>query len=268
MLGFFFKKNFCDIWDNMFFLILSNIIPVTVIAASYYGIMFASKVNPYLPNLVFILCSGFLMTVLFAWGANARKLADFNTAGWGLFLRSLKSTFFTGFFFGALIAALLLVARNAFSFYFIGMYGHNGNMMGMLFAALIGWFLLVVIMSFQWFVPLYFLQEQNGFMKCLKKSFIIFFDNASFSFVMLLNNCLLLALSIFTFGFIPGLNGITLSNTNALRLRLYKYDWLEEHEEYLNDRDKRNEVPWGELIARDKESLGSRNLGSFLFPWK
>ena len=67
---------------------------------------------------------------------------------------------------------------------------------------------------------------------------------------------------------LPGVNGITLSNMNALRLRLYKYDWLEEHPDYENDRDKRADVPWDQLIADDKESLGERKLLSFIFPWK
>ena len=34
------------------------------------------------------------------------------------------------------------------------------------------------------------------------------------------------------------------------------------------DRDRRNDVPWDELIADDKESLGPRNWKSFVFPWK
>ena len=71
---------------------------------------------------------------------------------------------------------------------------------------------------------------------------------------------------------IPGLNGILLSSTNALRLRLYKYDWIEKMSEndpdFEKNRDKRNEVPWDELLAEDKESLGPRKLSSFLFPWK
>ena len=70
-------------------------------------------------------------------------------------------------------------------------------------------------------------------------------------------------------GFIaPGVNGITLAAMNATRLRLYKYDWLDEHPGYINDRDKRANVPWDELIAQDKETLGPRKISSFLFPWK
>ena len=59
---------------------------------------------------------------------------------------------------------------------------------------------------------------------------------------------------------------------NALRLRLYKYDWIEEmtsqDSDFINSRDKRSEVPWDELLASDKESLGEFKLSRLLFPWK
>lgn len=267
MIGFFLKKNFCDIWDNFLFIMISNLMPAGVIVLSYFSIVSADGINHYLPNVVFILAAGILTSVLFAWGANARKIADFNSPSWRLFFSSLKNTFFTGFIFGALSAVLLLVVRIAFSFY-LGMYLKDGKTFALLFAAVIGWFSFIVVMAMQWFIPLYFLQEENNFIKCLKKSFIVYFDNAGFSFFVLLNNIVLLALTIFTFSIIPGLNGITVTNMNACRLRLYKYDWFEEHPEYLEDRSKRTEVPWDELLADDKESLGVRKLSSFLFPWK
>ena len=229
MFGFFLKKNFCDVWDNLFYLILTNVLPVAIGVGSYFAISASAAINPYLPNAVFVLCAGVLMSVLFA--------------------------------------VLVLVVRIAFSFY-LGMYLKNGSLMSILLAAVLAWFFFIVVMALQWFVPLYFLQEDNTFGKNLKKSFIVYFDNAGFSFLMLLHNLVLCVLTILTFGLIPGLNGITLSCTNACRLRLYKYDWFEEHPEYLEDKEKRASVPWDELIADDKESLGQRKLSSFLCPWK
>lgn len=267
MFGFFLKKNFCDIWDNLLYLILTNIIPTVVVVGSYFAVVSSSSVNSYLPNLIFIICSAVLMAVLFAWGANARKIADFNTPKWSLFLESLKKCFPTGALFGALLAILLLVVRASFMFY-LGIFLGKGSVVGILFAALIGWFFLITVMAMQWFVPLYFLQEENTFLKNLKKAFIVYFDNAGFSFIMLVHNLLLLAMTVITFGLVPGLNGITLSCTNACRLRLYKYDWFEEHPEYLNDKEKRSDIPWNELIADDKESLGERKISSFIFPWR
>ncbi len=267
MFRFFLKKNFCDVWDNLFYLILTNVVPSLLIIGTIFAIKTFGSINAYLPNVIFVVCAGLIMSVLFAWGANARKIADFNSPRWSLFLSSLKSCFFTGFVSGALIAFLGLILRVAFLFY-AGMYFKSGSLAGLLFAAIIAWFTLISTMALQWFVPLYFLQEDNTFFKNLKKSFIVYFDNAGFSFLMLIHNLLLLALTIFTLGLIPGLNGITLSCTNACRLRLYKYDWFEEHPEYLEDKEKRTDIPWDTLIADDRESLGERKLTSFLFPWK
>lgn len=267
MFRFFLKKNFCDVWDNLFYLILTNIVPTLLIIGAFFAIKVFGAINAYLPNVIVVVCAGLVMSVLFAWGANARKIADFNSPRWALFLSSFKSCFFTGFIFGALIAFLILVLRVAFAFY-LNMYLKNGSMAGLLFAAIIAWFTLISTMALQWFVPLYFLQEDNTFFKNLKKSFIVYFDNAGFSFLMLIHNILLFALTVFTLGLIPGLNGITLSCTNACRLRLYKYDWFEDHPEYLEDKEKRTDIPWDDLIADDRESLGERKLGSFLFPWK
>ena len=266
MFKFFLKKNFCDVWDNLFYLILTNIVPLAVIVLSYFAIIPSQKINSFMPYGVFVLASGVLSWVTFSWGANARKIADFNSPSWRLFLSSLKTSFLPGFFFGILISVLIVVCSIAIPYYLN--YFSKGNIIGLLFVAIIAWFLIIATAALQWFIPLYYLQEQNNFLKCLKKSFIIFFDNALFSFAMLLHNALLLALTILTFGLIPGLNGIVLSSTNALRLRLYKYDWYEENPDLLNDKDARSEVPWDSLIAEDREMLGPRKLSSFLFPWK
>ena len=271
MFKFFLKKNFCDGWDNFFFLVLSNVVTILLLVASYFAFRFADGINPYLPAIVFILCSGILMTSLFAWGANAAKLADFCSGSYGLFFSSLKAVWKIGFSFGALIAVALLLARFAVAYYLM-LYFRDGNIVGLLVAAALGWFLLVAVIALQWFIPLYFLQGNNNFSKCFKKSFIIFYDNVFFSIGVFLYNIILLVLSCVFFMLIPGLNGILLSSTNALRLRLYKYDWIEKMSEndpsFENNRDKRNEVPWDELLAEDIESLGPRKLLSFLFPWR
>lgn len=271
MFKFFLKKNFCDGWDNFFFLILSNAITIVLLFASVFILKVADSINPYLPSLAFVICAGILSVQLFAWGANASKLADFRSPSFGVFFAAIKSVWKIGFAFGALVAAILLLARFSIAYY-LGLYFREGNLMGLFVTAALGWFLLVSAISLQWFIPLYFLQDNNGFAKCLKKSFILFYDNVFFSIEVFLYNIILFVLSCVTFMLIPGLNGILLSSTNALRLRLYKYDWIEKMSEsdpdFEKDRDRRSEVPWDELLADDKESLGPRKLGSFIFPWK
>ena len=266
MLKFFFKKNFADGWDNLFFLLVSNVIIIALLAGAGALISLAGSINLLAVLGAAVLSAGVLMAVVFAWGANARKIADFNTPSFALFFRSLKESWRTGFLFGLLVGAFVVVVAVAVRYYL--QMAFSGHAIGVFFVMLIYLFALVCVMAMQWFIPLYFLQEQNTFRKCFKKAFIIFFDNTAFSFAMLCYNLLLFFLSFFLFFLLPGVNGITLACTNALRLRLYKYDWLEEHPDYVNDRDKRADVPWDELLADDKESLGPRKLTSFLFPWK
>ena len=78
---------------------------------------------------------------------------------------------------------------------------------------------------------------------------------------------ILLAFSVLFIGFFPSIAGILIANTNALRLRLYKYDYLEEHPE-LTTKKERRQIPWEDLIYEDRETLGPRKLKSFIFPWK
>ena len=271
MFKFFLKKNFCDGWDNFFFLVLSNAITIVLLFGAYFALRAAGAVNPYLPVLVFVLFSGILMVQLFAWGSNAAKLADFRSPSFSVFFSTLKSVWKIGFAFGVMIALALLLARFAIAYY-LTLYFRDGNIIGLVVTAGLGWFLLVSAISLQYFIPLYFLQENNGFKKCLKKSFIIFYDNVGFSIELFIYNIVIFVISCVTFLIIPGLNGLVLSSTNALRLRLYKYDWIEKMSEvepdFEKNRDKRNEVPWDELLADDIESLGPRKLMSFIFPWR
>lgn len=271
MFKFYLKKNFADGWDNFFFLVASNAVTILILVFSYFLLKATYSLHPYFLLGGFVIFSGVLSLSLFAWGANAAKIADFRSPSFGVFFSALKSVWKIGLSFGIFVSVALLLARVAVSYY-LSAYFRDGNLIGLIVTAVLGWFLLVSAIALQWFIPLYFLQESNGFSKCLKKSFIIFYDNVGFSIKVFFVNILLFALSCVTFMIVPGLNGILLSSTNALRLRLYKYDWIEkmndENPGFENDREKRSEVPWEELLAEDKESLGERKLSSFIFPWK
>ncbi len=267
MFKFFFKKNFCDGWDNFFFIVLSNLIPIALTIGAFFAVKFTSAVNQYLPNVTVALCFAVITLSVFSWGANAAALADFETPTFSNYFSTLKYVWKIGLLYGLFLAVAMFILRVAVAYY-LSFYLKNGGYLYLIITALLCWFAIICVLALQWFIPLYFLQDDNGFIKCLKKSFIIFFDNAGFSVEVFLLNVLILALTFITVGIFPGVNGVLLSCTNALRLRLYKYDWLEEHPEFLTDRDKRSEVPWDELLADDMESLGERKLSSFIFPWK
>lgn len=270
MFTFFLKKNVCDGWDNLFSILITNIFSIVLGVGGIFAAATVTAINQLLGVLVIAFCSGLFMIPIFAWGANARKIADFNTPSFSVFFRTMAVVWKTAFAYGAMIS-LAAVAVLVGLRYYMHMFA-DGNLFGLLLAAVLFWFMLISVFSLQWFIPFYFLQEENTFVKCLKKSFIVFFDNPLFSIAIFVHNVILFAFSIMLFFFVPGTSGITLACTNALRLRLYKYDWLEEMEnknpDFAKTRSRRVRVPWNELLAEDKELLGPRKLRSFLFPWK
>ena len=140
------------------------------------------------------------------------------------------------------------------------------SIIGFLLAAFLFWIDVVIFLSFQWFVAIRSLMH-NDFRKCLKKCFLIFFDNTGFSILMGIYTLICFLLSFFCVGFVPSLSGIVLAQTNALRLRLYKYDYLEQHPE-LETPAQRKKIPWEELIYDDREALGPHKLKQMFFPWK
>ncbi len=271
MFRFFLKKNFCDGWDNATSLLLQNVLPILLGTIIFFGLKISIEINAYLPYAVLILGAGALGILSFMNGANSAKIANFDAPSFSTFFSSFKYVWKIGLSFGIMIAVTLILIFNG-ALYYIRMFFSNGNYVGLLLASALGWFVLISAIALQWFVPLYFLQSDNGFSKCLKKSFIVFFDNAGFSVKVFVLNIILFIVSIVTFSIIPGLSGLSLSCMNALRLRLYKYDWIEkmnaEDPDFINNRDKRAEVPWDELLKEDSETLGPRTLTSFIFPWK
>ena len=143
--------------------------------------------------------------------------------------------------------------------------GSQGSLIGLVFLSVIFWFVLITVLALQWFMPVRNLMG-NNFSKCIKKSYILFFDNTWLSIKLGLLGLLNIAVSIFSIGLVCSFNGMMLCNTNALRLLLYKYDWYEVNPGM--SKEERKDVPWDDLLRTDKKTLGPRKLKSFFFSWK
>ncbi|MCF6336254.1 MAG: hypothetical protein L3J12_10990, partial [Spirochaetales bacterium] len=74
---------------------------------------------------------------------------------------------------------------------------------------------------------------------------------------------IVLSLSVFTAFLIPGVTVILLAHQTAVKLRLYKYDYLEENK----DTGRKN-IPWNTLLFDEREKVGKRTLKGMIFPWK
>jgi hypothetical protein len=274
MFRFFLKKNFCDVWDNLFHLALINFILTLILAGGFYLCYAVGKMglDEGKLNLLTIAAIIFICMVfhvfLFAEGDNEAAIVRFETPHFKNYFKNILPSIKDGMLFGFFVAMLGVIAFITLPYYFsiwLPADGSKGHLWGLLLMSLSFWFLVITLLALQWFLPVRSLMG-NKFWKCLKKCYLIFFDNTGFSLLLALNNLVMLIITIFTLGLVPGFNGICLANTNALRLRLYKYDWLEVNPGLTRKQAK--DVPWDELLAKDKHTLGPRKFKSFIFPWK
>ena len=129
-------------------------------------------------------------------------------------------------------------------------------------AALVFWTLVFAMLVFQFFFAVRARLGSN-ILKSIRKCLIIFIDNPGFAvFVLLINIAALLASTLIALIF-PGPCGALLFTDEALRLRLFKYDWLE-----VNPGADRRRIPWDELLAAERERTGTRTLKELIFPWR
>ena len=257
---FFIKKNFYDGWDNMLTLIVINLV---VMAASLGLLSLVYALQQSVPVVIaLILVSGIVISILaLASGEVASSAANFGSAHIADFFRAIPSCIADGIRFGLVLAVVGAAAYVCIPFYFA-----QKTLIAIFIGAMFVWLVVLTLLSLQWFVAIRSLMH-NDFKKCLKKCFLIFFDNVPFSLFTALYDFFLTVLSVFFFGLLPSLSGITLAQVNALRLRLYKYDYYEAHPELKTSKEKRY-IPWDELLQNDKETLGPRSFKSLIFPWK
>ncbi|MCQ2592340.1 MAG: hypothetical protein MJ188_06105 [Treponema sp.] len=271
MFGFLLKKNLCDIWDNLLSVIIANVIFILSVLGIIFVSAFITKIVPenmnqnlffLIQGCVFLVGCIILSIIAFAYGEQAAKVADFDGIRIVDFFLEIPGVLKDAVLFGCLITFVVFVSAYSLEFYLL----QQQSLFGLFIGSLLFWVDLFIFLALQWFVPIRS-SMHNNFMKCLKKCFIVFFDNTGFTLLVTLNNIFLIALTVLFIGFMPSIGGVLIANANALRLRLYKYDYLEAHPE-LKSKKERRQIPWEELIYEDRETLGPRKLKSFLFPWK
>lgn len=256
MIGFLIKKTFFDLWDNLFRIALVNLgfilsaaVPILVPS------LFASV--PILAVAVIVIGVLWCFVYLAAAAVCVRSISDYGTFGFVDFFAAVKDAWPAGLALGGAAVLVGLLAYTALPFY-LGM----KSLIGVFAAALVFWTVVIVVLAFQYFLPVRARLDRD-IRKVVKKCFILFFDNPGLSFFALLHNAALLVLSFFLAFLAPGPAGLLLFLDEALRLRLMKYDWLE-----ANPSGDRRKVPWDELLVEEREKTGTRSLKNFIFPWK
>jgi hypothetical protein len=256
MIRFFIHKAFFDGWDNLFKLAALNV-----------GFLLGSGIFILVPDFMKapgpIVVSGFLLALLAIciwWSACVHALAwvaDYQDLGIQEIRSALREGLVPGLQFSAMAAGLVVILGVAFPFY-LG----RSDVLSIVALGIIFWSALGAMLTLQYFLPLQ-ARLGGGLRKNLRKSFYLMMDNPLFSLFLLVYNTLVLALSMFLAFLAPGPAAVALNLNVAVKLRLYKYDWLE-----ANPDSRGKKIPWFELLADDRERVGKRTLKGMIFPWK
>ena len=263
MIGFLIKKNFFDLWDNLFRVALLNIGFIASMAVPIFIPAFLEGV-PLLGLIVFFLGIVWCLVYLAASALSLKAVSDYGSFGFADFFANVKKGLPLGIVLGIVIFLCYLLVTVVMNFYLdMALEAEGtGSLFGLLLAAVIFWTLIVVVLSFQFFFAVR-TRLDTKLSKIIKKCFIFFFDNTGFCIFSLINVIVFLVLSIFLAFLIPGPAGILLFLDEGMRLRLLKYDYLE-----ANPDANRKKIPWDALLIDERERTGTRSLRSFIFPWK
>jgi len=257
MFAFLVKKAFFDMWDNMFRIILVNL-GFLAIASIFF---LAAPAAAALPVAFFVvLAVGISALAVYTSAASrlASALADYQQPGFAEFWGYVKEDLGSSLLAALVVAVYAFVISVAFRFY-----GGISSLAGPLAIALLFWVTVAVVLAGQYFFPIQSRLKDHRFRKIARKSFLVFFDNTGFSIGLAIGALLVVVISAFTAFLLPGFASLLLWWNVALKLRLYKYDWLEQ-----NPGANRRRVPWDALLIDDRERVGKRTLKGMIFPWK
>ena len=256
MILFFIKKVFFDAWDNLITIVLFNIGFAAIIAGgSYIAFAFEPAGRGY---FITVIISIFIFNIYAgAVSGYVCDLVSYKSPELKSFPEYVKKIWKSAAVISAIsifqVAALFI----GFPFYF-----QVSGLPGLIGLVTLFWISVLWWTAVQYFFPVAF-QLENSIKKQLKKSFILLLDNTLFSIFLGFYSISILGVSVFTALLIPGITVVLLAHQVALKLRLYKYDYLQE-----NSDASRRHIPWNELLFKEKEKIGTRTLKGMIFPWK
>ena len=261
MFGFLVKKAFWDMWDNLFRVIIMNLGFIAIMGAAVF-VPYLIGTLAFLPEVVQILLAISIPASLVcvytgAVSQAARAISDYEEPGFRDFWVYLQETWKPSLWFALANSAVLFFVSLAMPFYL-----RMRNLVGPVAFAFLFWVAIIWLVSIQYFFPLQS-RVNTDFKKNVRKIFLLFFDNTFFSIGLAIMSVLIAVLSGFTAFMLPGLAAVVLWHNEGLKLRMYKYDWLEQ-----NPGADRKKIPWDALLVEDRERVGKRTLRGMIFPWK
>lgn len=255
MFGFLIKKAFFDTWDHLLPAIGVNLVFIAILAIPILLPPALVEIQPVAG--IVALVAGILLLFVFLGGAStfAQEVVDYHSIEARSLLRGARSQYRTSLVFGLLVLLHLTLVGIA-----LPVYSQMGNLFGLFAMAILFW------LSVIWMLMWVYIHPVRGrlnveTLKVLKKSFLLVLDNPFYSLFVGLGGVVILVVSLFTAFLLPGIAGVMIWVHAAVKLRLYKYDYLEEHPE-------KGPIPWDVLLYDDRERVGKRTLRGMIFPWK
>lgn len=257
MFGFVIKKAFFDLWDHFLPAMIINLGFIVLLSIPVFLPQYAQVFGGWATILVFVV--GILVIFAYLGGINglARNIADFRSISWSQFIQSLRENLVTSVLF-----ALVVVAHLGLLMVGIPVYSSFDSFFGLLAIAILFWMSVIWWLAAQYILPVR-TKLASRFGHVLKKSLLLAFDNIGFSIGLAIGGFIIIAISFVTAFLVPGIAGLAIWYQVALRLRLYRYDYLESHPDA-----RRGEIPWDELLYDDRERVGKRTFRGMIFPWK
>jgi uncharacterized membrane protein YesL len=250
------KKTFFDMWDNMLTVFVLNIGFVLVGALALY--------LPFILNFNVALALGgtaigVVAFFLYTGAASlaARNMVDYQPTGWKEFIGYFKDTWKASLLFSAITIVQVFIIVVAFPFY-----ANMGGFLGIIALALIFWVSVFWWIAGQFYYPIR-ARLDSQLKKVVRKSFVMLFDNTFFSLILAVGTIAIVVVSGFTAFLLPGITTVLIWHQGGMKLRLLKYDYLEE-----NPEADRKKIPWDALLIDEKERVGHRTLRGMIFPWK
>ena len=243
-------------WDNMLSLALLNFGCMLLIGGNLYMLHILSfhPVTSFLGiGIAIVLLTLYIGVVSMIAG----NIADFRSPELKRFFQYLKDVWKA-----ALVFSLLLVLQTLIFLVVLPWYLNMGGLLGIFAMGLLFWGSVIWWLASQYYFPVRSRLETNV-RKIPLKSVILLFDNTVFTLILAFGTLIMLVLSGLTAFLFPGIGSILLWHQVGLKLRLYKYDYLEEHAGA-----GRKRIPWNTLLADDRERVGRRTLRGLIFPWK
>ena len=250
------KKAFFDMWDNMLAVFLLNIGFVLVVAAALYLPFLLS----FQPVLSYVGVALGIALFFFYYGAASmavKNMVDYQPTTFKEFLSYFAESWKQSLVMSLITMVQAFIIMVAFPFYF-----SMGGILGIAAVSLIFWVSVIWWISSQYYFPARSRLDVDP-RKIIRKSFVLFFDNTFFTLVLAVGTVATVVLSGFTAFLLPGVTTVLIWHHAGLKLRLLKYDYIEE-----NPEADRKKIPWDALLIDEKDRVGHRTLRGMIFPWK